>query len=89
MEPRGCNRWQPVAIGSAEQRLKQAKTFAVGCDRLRPGPHGKGRVDATSLLLKRGSPSSLRKEIESREPEGPQDSRATVTRQPLYWITFQ
>jgi hypothetical protein len=29
MEPRGCNRWQPIA-----KRLKQAKTVAVGCDQL-------------------------------------------------------
>jgi hypothetical protein len=82
----GGNQWQ---IDRRESRKKQAKIVAVGCDQLPKRAHGKGRVDATSLLLKRGSPSSLRKEIESREPEGPQDSRATVTRQPLYWITFQ
>ena len=36
--------------------------------------HGKGRVDPTSLLLKRGSPSLLRKEAPSPdEREGPRD----------------
>jgi hypothetical protein len=89
--------WSPVVatggnrsqIGHVDKPPKQAKTVAVRCDRLPEGAHGKGRVDATSLLLKRGSPSSLRKEIESREAEGRQDSRATLTRQPLYWITVQ
>ena len=35
MEPRGRNRWQPVANRSSrEKRLKHAKTVAVGCDQL-------------------------------------------------------
>ena len=42
--------------------------------RLPKAVHGKGRVDATSLLLKRGSPSGSAKRDESREPGGPQDS---------------
>jgi hypothetical protein len=70
--------WSPVVatggnrsqIGKHEKPQKQARTVAVGCEGLLPRLHGKGRVDATSPLLKRGSPSSLRKEIESREPEG-------------------
>jgi hypothetical protein len=55
---------QPVAISSkSDQRKPQehAKSVAVGCERLLKGAHGKGRVDATSLLLKRGSASWLRK----------------------------
>lgn len=32
------NRWQ---MGRPAKSLRQAKTVAVGCDRLRPGPHGK------------------------------------------------
>ncbi len=35
MEPSGRNPWQPVANGGMRKRLKQAKTVAVGCDRLR------------------------------------------------------
>jgi hypothetical protein len=62
--------WSPVVatcgnqrqIGSAPEPQEQAKTVAVLCDWLPKGAHGKGRVDTTSLLLKRGSPSSLRKE---------------------------
>jgi hypothetical protein len=38
----------------------------VGCDELPETFHGKGRVDATSPLLERGSPSWLRKRDESR-----------------------
>ena len=64
------NQWQ---MQRRRNRRKQAKTVAVGCDQLRFGAHGKGRVDATSLLLKRGSISLLRKGAKSREPEGPQD----------------
>jgi hypothetical protein len=44
---------QPVAISSkSDQRKAQehAKSVAVGCERLLKGAHGKGRVDATSLL---------------------------------------
>ena len=73
MEQSGRNRWQPVANGIAPKRLEQAKTVAMGCDRLPIGAHGKGRVDPTSLLLKRGSPSSLRKRDESRKREDTQD----------------
>lgn len=43
------------------KRLRQPRTVAVGCDRLREAFHGKGRVDPTSLVLKRGSTSLLRK----------------------------
>jgi hypothetical protein len=70
----GGNHWQN-AQGRKPQ--KQAKTVATGCHRLPEKFHGKGRVDPTSLLLKRGSPSSLRKRDESREPEGTQDSNGT------------
>jgi hypothetical protein len=41
MEPRGCNRWQPVANGIGADAPEQAKTVAVGCDRLPHGSHGK------------------------------------------------
>jgi hypothetical protein len=49
MEPvvaTGGNRSQ---IGRARNWLKQAEIVAVGCNQLRPGLDGKGRVDATSL----------------------------------------
>jgi hypothetical protein len=49
----------------------------VGCDELPETFHGKGRVDATSPLLERGSPSWLRKRDESREPDPTQDSNGT------------
>jgi hypothetical protein len=48
MESRGCNRWQPVANGEAQKPHKQAKTFAVGCDRLPQRAHGKEGVDGSS-----------------------------------------
>ena len=64
MEPRGCNQWQ---MARPRRPLEQAKTVAVGCDRLPESFHGKGRVDPTSLLLKRGSPPGLRKGIGSAE----------------------
>jgi hypothetical protein len=71
MEPRGCNRWQSTAIASGPEAQEQAKTVAVGCDQLPETFHGKGHVDATSLLLKRGSPYWLReKRAKSCEPEG-------------------
>jgi hypothetical protein len=60
-------------MGWRRKRPRKAKTVAVGCDRLPRPQNGKGRVDATSLLLRRGSPSTLRKRVESREPEGTQD----------------
>ena len=73
--------WSPVvATGGKQWQMlrarvgrKQAETVAVGCNQLRPGLNGKGRVDPTSLLLKRGSISLLREGAKPREPEGPQD----------------
>jgi hypothetical protein len=77
MEPRGCNRWQPVANHLDPEAPKQGKTVAAGCDRLPQAAHGKGRVDPTSLLLKRGSPSWLRKERTS--PANPKARRTQQT----------
>jgi hypothetical protein len=52
MEPRGCNRWQPVATGrkctSSKRRAIKPKRFAVGCDRLPKGAHGKEGVEGSS-----------------------------------------
>jgi hypothetical protein len=48
MEPRGCNRWQSVAIGSAQNPRNEAKTVAVGCDLLPEAAHGKEGVDGSS-----------------------------------------
>jgi hypothetical protein len=48
MEPRGCNRWQPVRIGQGQTPPKQAKTFAVGRDRLPFRAHGKEGVSGSS-----------------------------------------
>ena len=71
MEPRGCNRWQSVANQLGGKPSEQAETVAVGRDWLPEEFHGKGHVDATSLLLKRGSPYWLReKRAKSCEPEG-------------------
>src|ERR687888_2764872 len=70
----GGKRWQ---IELARTAPEQAKTVAVGCEQLRETSDGKGRVDPTSLLLKRGSPFSLRKNVEAREsgePAGITDS---------------
>jgi hypothetical protein len=48
MEPRGCNRWQPLANPPPQEPRKQAKAVAVGCDRLPGGAHGKEGVDGSS-----------------------------------------
>jgi hypothetical protein len=48
MEPRGCNRWQPVAKAQRLERPKKPKLPAVGCDGLPFGPHGKEGVDGSS-----------------------------------------
>jgi hypothetical protein len=48
MEPSGRNQWQSLAIERRRKRLERAKTVAVGCDRLRPGPHSKERVSGSS-----------------------------------------
>src|SRR5439155_21782614 len=40
MEPRGCNRWQTVAIAAVRTRI-QAKTVAMRCDPLPEAAHGK------------------------------------------------
>src|SRR5215217_2781323 len=48
--------WSPVVatggnraqIAPAEERLKQAETVAVGCNRLPEGAHGKEGVDGSS-----------------------------------------
>jgi hypothetical protein len=37
MEPRGCNRWQPVANPTASEPQKHAKTVAMRCDQSRSG----------------------------------------------------
>jgi hypothetical protein len=55
------NRWQPTATVS-ERMVKSM--LATACHRL----------PTITYLLERESLSWLRKEIESREPEGPQDS---------------
>jgi hypothetical protein len=41
MEPSGRNQWQPVANAGRQKPRKQAKTVAVGCDRLRATFQGK------------------------------------------------
>ena len=35
-------------VEGRQERLKRAKSVAVGCDRLPPGPHGKEGVDGSS-----------------------------------------
>ena len=40
----GGNRWQ---MGRPRKRLTEAQNVAVGCHRLRPGPHGKEGVDGS------------------------------------------
>jgi len=48
MEPRGCNRWQAVAIRIGAERARTAITVAMGCNRLPLGAHGKEGVDGSS-----------------------------------------
>jgi hypothetical protein len=48
MEQSGRNPWQPVANAVKRYRRNQAKTVAVGCDRLPIGAHGKEGVDGSS-----------------------------------------
>ena len=67
--------WSPVVatggnrsqIGRPSKGLKQAQTVAVGCDRSPCRAHGKGRVDATSLLLRGGHLPGSTKTRESQE----------------------
>ena len=58
-----------MASAPRTERPRQAKLVAGGCDELRIGAHGKGRVDPTSLLLKRGSIFLLRKEPSPANPK--------------------
>src|SRR5262245_34383315 len=80
--------WSPVVanagnrsqIRRGQKRPKQAQTVAVDCDRLPFGAHGKGRVDPTSLLLKRGSLYWLREKRQVlRTRRLPGLDRATLT----------
>src|SRR5919201_621285 len=80
--------WSPVVanngnqsqIGRARNRRKQRETVAVGCNQLRPGLNGKGRVDPTSLLLKRGRLPRSAKSVESHKTRrAAGDSTATLT----------
>jgi hypothetical protein len=48
MEPRGCNRWQPVAKRSRLKRARTSQTVAVGCDRLPRPQNGKEGVSGSS-----------------------------------------
>ena len=54
VEKRGRNRAQRLSLATAAKRPNQAETVASSRDQSPPTSHGKGRVDATSLLLKRG-----------------------------------
>jgi hypothetical protein len=78
MEPRGCNRWQSVAIRLSAETAKQARTVAIGCHRLREKFHGKQGV-CRGLPPVAGGPLperegvDLLKNAKSCEPEGPQD----------------
>src|SRR5262249_11262954 len=69
---------KPLANRPAANRARSSKTVAVGCDRLPQRAHGKGHVDSTSLLLRRGSPSWLRKEKRVRERYGSDSSGKTI-----------
>jgi hypothetical protein len=48
MEPRGCNRWQPIANPRALRTAEISQNLAVGCDRLPAEVHGKEGVDGSS-----------------------------------------
>ena len=48
MEPSGRNRSQPVANVDGPERLRQAKTVAVGGDQLPESFHGKEGVSGSS-----------------------------------------
>ena len=48
MEPCGRNSRQSLANGTPLKRPRQAKTVAVGCDRLPESFHGKEGVDGSS-----------------------------------------
>jgi hypothetical protein len=50
MEPRGCNRWQPVANQASRKRLKSAET-ATGCHQLPESFHGKEEVDRSPSVV--------------------------------------
>ena len=48
MEARGCNRGNQWQMARPRRPLEQAKTVAVGCDRLPESFHGKEGVDDSS-----------------------------------------
>ena len=48
MEPRGCNRGQPVANRKASETAETGKTVAAGCHQLPQTFHGKEGVDGSS-----------------------------------------
>jgi hypothetical protein len=56
--PRGCKRWHQRQMAWPTKARKQAKTLAVGCDRLPRGVHGKEGVSGSSPS--EGLPESAR-----------------------------
>ena len=48
MEPRGCNRWQPVANPMALKVAETSENRCRGCNRLRSAAHGKEGVYGSS-----------------------------------------
>jgi hypothetical protein len=75
MEPRGCNGWQPVANRRPQKPQKQAKTVAVGCDRLPFGAHGKQGV-CRGLPPVAGGPLLAREEVDLLKTSSPANPRA-------------
>ena len=83
MEPRGCNRGQPVANRKASETAETGKTVAAGCHQLPQTFHGKQGV-CRGLPPVAGGPLPDKEEVDllktakSCEPEGPQDLTARL-----------
>jgi len=68
----GAERAQPVATGRKWEGLENRSNKPIR-NRWQP------TATVSERMVRRGSTFRLRKEIESREPEGPQDSIATLS----------
>jgi len=71
----GSNRWQ---MGGRPERLKQAKTVAVGCDRLPEPFHGKQGV-CRGLRPVAGGPLPAREEVDLLKTPSPANPKAHRT----------
>jgi hypothetical protein len=77
-EPSGRNPWQSLANGTASKRPRQAKTVAVGCDRLPESFHGKQGV-CRGLPPVAGGPLPAKDEVDLLKTPSPANPKAHRT----------